>query len=47
VGKGTGLGLSITYTLVDRMDGSISVESELGKGTCFKVTLPIKGNGEE
>ncbi len=40
--EGTGLGLSITKKMVDLMDGSIECESELGKGTKFKVTLNIK-----
>ena len=39
---GTGLGLSITYGLVQEIGGSISVESEEGKGTSFRIRLPIK-----
>jgi two-component system NtrC family sensor kinase len=39
---GTGLGLSITYGLVQRLGGQIAVESELGKGTSFTVTLPVE-----
>jgi signal transduction histidine kinase len=39
---GTGLGLSITYGLVQEIGGSISVESEEGKGTSFSIRLPIK-----
>jgi signal transduction histidine kinase len=39
---GTGLGLSITYGLVEKLGGSIHVESELGKGTTFTIELPIK-----
>ncbi|MEM7170588.1 MAG: cache domain-containing protein [Pseudomonadota bacterium] len=38
--EGTGLGLSITHTLIDRQGGTISVESELGKGTTFIIWLP-------
>ena len=38
---GAGLGLSIVKHLVESMDGSIAVESELGKGTRFVVTLPV------
>lgn len=38
---GTGLGLSICQSLVDLMNGTISVESELEKGTCFTVSMPV------
>jgi signal transduction histidine kinase len=38
---GLGLGLYISRELVDAMDGSISVESEIGKGSAFTVTLPL------
>jgi len=37
---GTGLGLSITYGIVEKLGGNISVESQLGSGTCFTVILP-------
>jgi signal transduction histidine kinase len=37
---GTGLGMSICRTIVERMGGSIAVESELGRGTTVSVTMP-------
>lgn len=40
VGKGTGLGLSITYNIIEKHNGSIEVESQVNKGTTFKITLP-------
>ena len=40
-GVGTGLGLSICYSLLAREGGAISVESEVGHGTTFTVSLPV------
>lgn len=42
---GTGLGLSICRQIVDKHGGTISVESEVGAGTEFKIALPIPSTG--
>ncbi len=43
-GEGTGLGLSTIYGIVERWDGSISVDSICGKGTTFRVLIPVLSN---
>jgi PAS domain S-box-containing protein len=41
---GTGLGLSITKSFIDMMNGSITVTSEVAKGSCFGIALPISND---
>ena len=43
VGKGTGLGLSLSYGIVRKHQGQLDVRSEPGKGTTFRITLPVNG----
>ncbi len=40
---GTGLGLALVLKLVELHGGSVAVESEIGKGSCFTVRIPCKG----
>jgi signal transduction histidine kinase len=40
-GKGTGLGLAVVYGIVQRHRGRITLDTAPGKGTAFRITLPI------
>ena len=46
VGSGTGLGLSLSYGIIQKHQGQMEVESELGSGTCFHITLPVRQDSE-
>lgn len=45
--KGTGLGLYISYGIIKKLGGDIQVESEVGKGTIFKLKIPVNPELEE
>ncbi|MDP1772719.1 MAG: ATP-binding protein [Methylobacter sp.] len=44
VGDGTGLGLSISYGIIEKHQGTLTVESELNRGTRFIITIPLRLN---
>jgi two-component system NtrC family sensor kinase len=44
VGKGTGLGLSICYGIIEKLGGRLEVESTVGKGTTFTITIALQSN---
>jgi two-component system NtrC family sensor kinase len=45
-GKGVGLGLAVVYGVVNSHEGDIEVDSAVGKGTTFRVTLPVEGKSQ-
>ena len=47
VGKGTGLGLSLSYGIIRKHDGTIDVTSEPGRGTTFRIELPVRHDRKE
>lgn len=47
IGKGTGLGLSVSYNIVKKHHGKIEIHSEVGKGSTFRVWLPMQQSDSE
>jgi two-component system NtrC family sensor kinase len=45
-GNGLGLGLATVYGIIDRHKGTITVDSEVGKGTIFTIILPVEEQGK-
>ena len=46
VGKGTGLGLASVRTLMEALGGTVTVQSQPGKGTCFRLAFPLDDPGD-
>jgi two-component system NtrC family sensor kinase len=46
VGKGTGLGLAVCYGILTEHGGTLDVQSSVGFGTTFTITLPATTNGD-
>ena len=47
IGKGTGLGLAVCYGILTEHGGSLDVQSAVGKGTTFTISLPLFRDGKE
>jgi signal transduction histidine kinase len=47
IGKGTGLGLSMSYNIIEKHKGRIEFDSHIGKGTTFRVYLPVSNGRQE
>ncbi|MGE5172442.1 MAG: sensor histidine kinase, partial [Betaproteobacteria bacterium] len=39
--KGTGMGLAVSYSIIKKLKGSLTAESEIGKGSRFTISLPL------
>ena len=46
VGKGTGLGLNVAYNIIKKHKGTIDVESQVGEGTTFIISIPLNTNDQ-
>lgn len=45
--KGTGIGLALTQEIISHLDGTITVESQVGKGTTFHIVMPIQNRSAD
>jgi signal transduction histidine kinase len=45
--KGTGLGLAVSHSIIQKLGGSLKVESELNRGSRFTIVLPVNGTGKK
>jgi signal transduction histidine kinase len=41
--KGTGMGMAVSHSIINKLKGRLTVESELSKGSRFVITLPLDG----